>query len=69
MTAVQKATQELQQLLRGDAPNAEEIKAKLAALRQAKEAAKQDLAKAQAELKQGLSIEQEARLVIMGYLN
>ncbi len=69
MTDVDKATQELQQLLRGNTPNAEEIKTKLTALRQAKTRAKQDLAKAQTELKQGLSINQEATLVLMGYLD
>lgn len=69
LTAVQKATQELQDALDAEAPNPEQVKAGLAALRQAKDKVKQDLAKAQAELKQGLSINHEAALVIMGHLN
>ena len=40
----------------------------VATLRQARDKTKQDLARAQTELKQGLSIKQEASLVVMGYL-
>ena len=69
LTAVDKATQELQTLLGNQAATADQIKAKLTALRQATEKVKQDLAKAQTELKQGLSVKQEAMLVLMGYLN
>lgn len=47
----------------------EQIKAKLTALRTAKEKVKKDLATAQKELKQKLTIKQVAILVLSGYLN
>jgi len=64
--AVEKAAQELQELLRSESPKAADIKAKLTAYRAAKEQVKAELAKAQAELK--LSVKQEASLVLMGLM-
>lgn len=69
LTAVEKATQELQNSLNAEKPDAAQVKTRLTALRQAKEKTKQDLAKAQTELKQGLNINQEATLVLWGYLD
>jgi hypothetical protein len=68
-SAVEKATQELQDALRGNTAKPEQIKAKLAALRTAKEKAEKDLAAAQNELKKDLTVKQEAVLVLSGYLN
>ena len=68
-TGVEKAADELQTLLRAKDPDAGQIKTKLAALRSAKEKVKKDLAKAEADLKAKLTVEQEANLVLMGQLN
>jgi Spy/CpxP family protein refolding chaperone len=67
--AVEKAAQELQELLAGESPNTDQIKAKLTAYRTVKEKAKKDLAKAQQDLKQIVTVKQEATLVLMGLLN
>ncbi len=67
--AVEKASDELQTLLVPDKAEPEKIKAALTALRQAREQAQQELVKAQAELKEGLTLQQEAKLVLAGYLN
>lgn len=69
LSAVEKAAQELQDLLATEAPKAEDIKTKLTAYRTAREKAKSDLAKAQDELKQIVTVKQEAALVLMGMLN
>ena len=68
-SAVGKATQELQEVLRSETAKPGQIKAKLKALRTAKVKAKKDLAAAQKELKQSLTVKQEAILVLSGYLN
>ena len=68
-SAVGKATQDLQEVLRNKDAKSEQIKAKLTALRTAKEKAKKDLATAQKELKKDLKVKQEAILVLSGYLN
>jgi hypothetical protein len=68
-SAVEKATQGLQEVLRSESAKPEQIKAKLAALRSAKEKATKDLATAQKELKKNLTVKQEAILVLSGYLN
>ncbi len=67
LTGVAKVTSELRTLLDGN-PSADQIKAKLTALRQAREKSKQDLAKAQQSLKQVLSLKQEAQLVLIDVL-
>lgn len=68
-SAVEKATQELQEVLSSKDATSEQIKAKLTALRTAKEKAEKDLATAQKELKKDLTVKQEAILVLSGYLN
>jgi hypothetical protein len=65
---VQIAVTELQQTLDKEAPTAAEIKAKLIALRGAREKNKQQLVVAQQKLKEVLSVKQEALLVMMGML-
>jgi hypothetical protein len=68
-SAVGKATQELRDVLSNKEATSEQIKAKLTALRTAKEKAKKNLAAAQKDLKQNLTIKQVAILVLSGYLN
>ncbi len=68
-SAVEKATDELQEVLRSENAKPEQIKEKLTALRKAKEKATKDLATAQNELKKDLTVKQEAILVLSGYLN
>lgn len=65
---VQKASEELRTLLGDASAGPDQVQAKLAALRQAREAAQQNLAQARTELQQVLSVKQEARLVLMGLL-
>ena len=66
---VQVKTRDLQDMLENKDAKPEEIKAKLDALRDAKAKAKEELTKAQAELKELLSQRQEAVLVTMGTLD
>lgn len=65
---VQAAVDDLQKTLDKEAPTAAEIKAKLAALRGAREKNKQQLVIAQQKLKEVLTVKQEAILVMMGML-
>lgn len=65
---VQKASAELQETMDKEAPTSAEIKAKLAALRGAREKNKQKLVAAQEKLKEVLSVKQEAMLVMSGTL-
>ncbi len=65
---IEKSTQALQTLLDAEKPNPAQIKQVLTALRTAREKAKQKLVKAQQNLRQVLTIRQEAQLVLMGYL-
>jgi septal ring factor EnvC (AmiA/AmiB activator) len=65
---VGKATQELQATLDDKSSTADQITAKLAALRDAREKSKADLAQAQKELRELLTQRQEATLVMMGML-
>ncbi len=67
-TDVQKKTEALQTLLEGS-PSNDSIKTALTALRQAKEKARQELATAQAQLREVLSLRQEARAVLRGLLD
>ncbi len=67
-TAVQKATEQLRTTLDNQSAAPEEIKKNLTALREAREKAKQELATAQQELRQILTVRQEAQLVMMGQL-
>lgn len=66
---VQKASAALTEVLQNESATADEVTAKLKALRTAKEAAQKELAAAQAELKKAVNVRQEARLVLMGMLN
>ncbi len=68
-TEVDKASDALETTLENAAATPEEIKAKLTALRAAKEKAKAELATAQKDLREVLSLRQEAQLVLMGMLN
>jgi hypothetical protein len=58
----------LQTLLEDENATTDEIKAKLSALRKARETAKQELATARKELRELLTLRQEATLVVMGLL-
>jgi len=69
LTPVGKVTEELRKVLENKEAKSEEIKAKLTALREAREKAKQELAKAQQDLRKGLTARQEAQLVLMGMLD
>ena len=68
-SAVQKASADLKSALDDKSVSADEIAKRLATYRQAKETAKADLAKAQADLKELLSQRQEAQLVMYGMLD
>ncbi len=67
-TAVDKATESLQTTLENSAATSDEIRTKLTALRTAREKATQELATAQQDLRQVLTLRQEAQLVLMGLL-
>ena len=66
---VRAAGEKLSKTLENEKATADEIKAALTALREAREAAKEKLAKARADLRQFLTQRQEARLVLMGILD
>jgi len=66
MTPVEKAQDQLRITLENQSATPEEIKKQLTALREAREKAKQQLAAAQQELRQILTVRQEAQLVMMG---
>ena len=65
---VAKATQELQTLQEDEAAPAADIKAKLTALREAREKVKEKLAVAQEALREVVTQRQEAKLVLMSLL-
>lgn len=66
---VQQASEALEQTLEKSESTTEDVKAKLLALRNAREKSKQELVKAQQELREVLTVNQEARLVLMGLLD
>jgi flagellar motility protein MotE (MotC chaperone) len=68
-TDVEKLQQELQTTLEDTSATPDTIKQQLTKLRAAKEKAKQELAKAQQDLRQVLTLRQEAVLVLMGLLD
>jgi len=68
-TALDKAMTQLRETLQSSSASPEEIKKQLTAVRQAREKAKQELAVAQQDLKQILTVKQEAQLVVMGLLD
>jgi len=69
MTAVDKASQQLRTTLDNTAATPDQIKKDLAALRAAKEKAKQELVASQQELRKTVNVRQEAQLVLMGLLD
>jgi Spy/CpxP family protein refolding chaperone len=66
---VQKAMDALRKTLEKEKPDTADIKAKLIVLREIREKARQELAKAQQELREILTIDQEAKLVLAGLLD
>jgi len=68
-TEVDKAVEALRTALDNKESKPEAIKEKLAAMRAAREKVKQELTKAQQDLRQGLNLRQEAQLVLSGVLN
>jgi len=68
-TEVEKAAEALNTTLENQSASADEIKQRLTALRAAREKAKSELAKAQQDLKQILTLRQEAILVGNGTLD
>lgn len=68
-SAVAKATQELRTALEDTNAKAESIAEKLSALRKARDAARENLARAQADLRELVTKRQEAQLVLMGILD
>lgn len=72
VSAMRKATQELQSILndskQGMPVTPEQITEKVTAFREAREKSKQEIAATQAELKELLTVEQEAVLVLQGIL-
>ncbi len=69
LTPVEKAGDQLRTTLEDESASPEQIKNELTALRAAREKAKQQLGAAQQELRQILTLRQEAQLVLMGLLN
>ena len=68
-SALEKATYALEKLLKDKDAKPEAVKAALADYRKARDASKADLEKAQAELKELLTVRQEAILALRGVLN
>jgi hypothetical protein len=68
-TEVEKATEGLRTLLENTSATPEQIKNQLTTLRAAREKAKQQLAVAQKELRQIITLRQEAQCVMMGILD
>lgn len=69
LSEVDEALQGLRAALENQEAKPEDIKKKLTTLREAREKAKQQLDKAQQELRELLSLRQEAQLVLMGLLD
>ena len=68
-TEMDKAVESLRTALDNKESKPETIKEKLAAMRAAREKVKQELTKAQQDLRQSLNLRQEAQLVLSGVLN
>jgi hypothetical protein len=69
LTEVEKIQEELQTMLDNTSATPDQIKAELTKLRAAREKTKQELAKAQQDLRQVLTVRQEAQLILMGMLD
>jgi hypothetical protein len=68
-TEVEKASEQLRTLLENTSASPDQIKNQLTVLRATKEKAKQQLAVAQQELRQVITLRQEAQCVMMGILD
>ena len=68
-TELEQRDRELRELVQADKADMDQIKAKLAAYRAAKERANQELAKARQALRQIMNLRQEAVLVLNGLLD
>jgi hypothetical protein len=68
-TEVEQRSRELREVLRNEGVAADQIKARLTALRTAREKAGQELVKAQQSLRQIMTLRQEAVLVLNGLLD
>jgi hypothetical protein len=68
LSPLDKATEQLRTTLENQSASPDEIKKQLTAVREAREKAKQELAVAQQELRQILTVRQEAQLVLMAQL-
>ncbi len=66
---MEQRSRELRELLQADKAEVEQIKAKLAAYRAAKNKANQELAAARQSLRQIMDLRQEAVLVVNGLLD
>jgi len=69
LTEIEKLVQNLRGILENQQATADEITNGLKALREAREKVKQELTKAQEDLRQTLTARQEAQLVLMGLLD
>lgn len=69
LNPVEEKSRDLRELLANKEAKAEEIKARLTALRGAKEQERQDLVKARQSLRQLMTLRQEAVLVLNGLLD
>jgi len=67
-TALEKAAEALREILAKEDAKPEDIRVGLKAYREAREKARQELAKAQGELREIVTARQEAQLVLMGLL-
>ncbi len=68
-SAVARASDELEETLNNPQATPEQIRARLTALRQARERARQELERAREEVRQLVTQRQEAQLVLMGILD
>jgi hypothetical protein len=69
LSPVQAAAEQLNETLENEDATADQIKERLTAYRQAREEARQELAEAQEELREVLTVRQEAQLVLVGLLD
>jgi hypothetical protein len=68
-TELEKATEQLQTLLRNESAKPEDIEKQLAAYRTAREKVKKELVAEQQKLEKQVTVRQKAQLVLMGLLN
>ena len=69
LTPADRTHEQLLDLLEDDKPDRELIDREIAAVRKVRDKARQELAQAQKELREVLTFEQEARFILMGYLD